>query len=113
MTMRVVCALVVVFSANVVAFAAGGGEPELLPPPRQSVPAPIAALFQPVSAAGAAPRSQPPPSRNDWSLYAPNYMGQMRPRVVQSPYGNYYLYNGAPYYGSTNMQRYLLPKTSD
>lgn len=33
-----------------------------------------------------------------WQLVAVDHRGQFLPRVAYTPYGAYYLYNGAPYY---------------
>lgn len=32
-----------------------------------------------------------------WQLYSVDQRGQFRPRVVDTPYGAYYLYNGQPF----------------
>lgn len=32
-----------------------------------------------------------------WQLYSVDQKGQFKPRVVDSPYGPYYLYNGQPF----------------
>jgi hypothetical protein len=86
--------------------------PEQLPPPKLIVPAPLPEIFPDYY------RSFPPPpprldSRNAWSLFAPNSMGQMRMRVIQAPYGSYYLYNGEPYYGIQTRSPYILPRTTN
>jgi hypothetical protein len=87
-------------------------EPEQLPLPKQVVPAPPPAYYIPYPHY---PMMRPPrlDSREAWGLFAPNSMGQMRPRVVLAPYGSYYLYNGQPFFGASSGNGYLLPKTSD
>jgi hypothetical protein len=35
-----------------------------------------------------------------WQYFAVDRQGHWRPRVVYSPYGAFYLYNGAPYYAT-------------
>jgi hypothetical protein len=76
-------------------------EPESLPPPKMLVPEPLYVF---------PPRVQ---SRWVWSLYAPNSAGRMRPRVVLSPYGSYYLRDGEPFPWTTTQQQLLLPRTGD
>ena len=57
------------------------------------------------------------PSRVDtrwvWSLYGPNSAGRLRPRVVLSPYGSYFLRDGEPFPWTTTQQGLLLPRTGD
>ena len=99
---------------------ARGQEPEQLPQPRPKQPAPPS-LYTPYPPSYYVPYeppvvpSVPPPmnSREGWAYFAPNYMGQMRPRVIMAPYGSYYLYNGWPYYGLSTGRNYLLPRTTD
>jgi hypothetical protein len=43
-----------------------------------------------------------------WQYYAVDRQGRWRPRVIYSPYGPYYLYNGAPFpYTSTRMSEFM------
>jgi hypothetical protein len=88
-------------------------EPEQLPLPKQAAPFPAAPAF-PVYEYPVVP-SLPPrmDSRAGWAYFAPNSMGQMRPRVVVAPYGDYYLYNGEPYFGRTTRRPYTLPVTGE
>jgi hypothetical protein len=98
----------------VVTGSAAAQDSEQLPPPKQAAPAPIAAqVVVPYPYPIVPPRPPRLDSRNAWSYFAPNYMGQMRYRVVQAPYGSYYLYNGEPYFGLGTRPAYILPKTSD
>jgi hypothetical protein len=69
------------------------GEPaDTLPPPRPlrspaAMPAaPVYRLYT------------PPLSRDVWQAYDVDYKGFWRPRVAFTPRGDYYLYNGAPYF---------------
>ena len=49
-----------------------------------------------------------PGTREVWQYYGVDSRGRFVPRVMQSPYGNYYLYNGAPYlYGSIERSAYM------
>jgi hypothetical protein len=88
-------------------------EPEQLPPPKQVLPLQPPAILH-LSEYPVVP-SLPPrmDSRAGWAYFAPNSMGQMRPRVVVSPYGDYYLYNGERFYGRTTRSTYTLPMTAD
>jgi hypothetical protein len=66
--------------------------PEMLPAPAMvmpgSEPAPPHRSFRPYYRT----------SRYDvWQHYAVDRQGYFRPRVIYSPYGAYYLYNGAPF----------------
>jgi len=79
-----------------------GDEPpasELLPQPKQASPEQAVAGDQAVSP------SYYRTSRYDvWQYYAVDRFGHFRPRVVLSPYGAYYLYNGRPFpWVSTHM----------
>ena len=53
------------------------------------------------------------PTRWRWSLYAPNSAGIMRPRVVLSPYGSYYLRDGEPYPWTTTRPDLILPRVAN
>lgn len=79
--------------------------PELLPPPRESE---------------ALPASLPVPAgsfrvnRWDvWRYYDVDRRGNFRPVVVYSPYGSYYLYNGAPYPWTMTHQLEFAPRVMD
>jgi hypothetical protein len=49
-----------------------------------------------------------PGTREVWQYYGVDSRGRFVPRVMQSPYGNYYLYNGMPYlYGSIERLAYM------
>ncbi len=94
-------------------------EPEQFPPPKAVVPAPPPPPPPPPPPAYVPyPVFVPPPpprldTRNVWGLFAADQYGRMRPRVVLSPYGSYYLYSGEPYGWTTINPRFILPKTSD
>jgi hypothetical protein len=100
--------------------------PEQIPAPKQWIPPAPAPGPLPVPLPGSLPSIQyiphpilpppPPPrldSRNAWALFAVDQSGHFRYRVVLSPYGSYYLYNGQPYYGTTTQQLYFAPRTTD
>ena len=88
-------------------------EPEQLPAPKQKLTEPPS-FYIPYPPPPVVP-SIPPPmnSREGWIYFAPNYMGQLRPRVIMAPYGSYYLYNGVPYFGISSGRGYILPRTTD
>ncbi len=48
-----------------------------------------------------------------WQFYAVDRFGGFRPRVVYSPFGSYYLYNGRAYSWLTNNQRDVMPYALD
>ncbi len=121
MLMRIVSGTVILFIAALAAWntPAGAQEPlEQLPTPKKVLPAPPTNVMPaPQYVPYPYPVLLPPPprldSRNAWSLFAPNSMGQMRLRVIQAPYGSYYLYNGEPYFGLSTRSPYILPRTTD
>jgi hypothetical protein len=116
MPFRVVRAAIVFMLWSCLVFSAVAQEPEQFPPPKQAVPMPMP-LAEPSFVPY--PILPPPPPRLDsrmgWAYFAPNGFGQMRPRVVLSPSGAYYQYNGQPYPWTTTPRQQLLimPKTSD
>jgi hypothetical protein len=67
-----------------------GGVPVMPPAGRPLPPLPLAASPYPV------PGYRPSPYQV-WQNYGLTYNGWLRPRVIQTPYGGYFLYNGAPY----------------
>jgi hypothetical protein len=103
-----------VFLAMTVASVTCGQEPEQLPPPKVKVPEAAPPSYYVPYPAYVVP-SVPPPmnSREGWAYFAPNQFGQMRPRVILSPYGSYYLYNGRPFYGVWSGNGFFLRKTID
>jgi hypothetical protein len=118
MAMRVVTlTLLVGLLANVP--VKGQVAEEQLPAPKRAVPSTPSApapFFDP----NPPPYSMfaPPPlprldSRNAWIYFAPNGYGQMRMRVIQAPYGSYYLYNGRPYYGLSTRSPYILGRAME
>jgi hypothetical protein len=69
------------------------------PPATESLPAPRP-VNPPVPLMPAPPIYRlysPPLSRDVWRLYDVGNNGFWRPRVIVSPYGDYYLYNHAAY----------------
>lgn len=53
-------------------------------------------------------------SRYDvWQNYAVDRNGYFRPRVIYSPYGPYYRYNGEPFLYSITRQAEFMPYASD
>jgi hypothetical protein len=86
--------------------AAWGADPpadENLPPPRVLEPAPE---MMPVPLAGYYRTNR----WDVWRYYEVDRQGVFRPLVVYSPYGSYYLYNGAPYPWMSNHQRDITPR---
>jgi hypothetical protein len=84
----------------------GQTDPEMLPVPGESeITAPDRAyLFQPYFRT----------SRYDvWQYYAVDRFGHFRPRVIYSPYGSFYLYNGEPYPWVSNHPLEFMPYVSD
>jgi hypothetical protein len=65
---------------------------DTLPPPRPVAPSVVVVPAPPVYRL-----YTPPLSREVWQIYDVDYRGSWRPRVIRSPYGDYYLYNHAPY----------------
>lgn len=63
----------------------------VLPPAGKPLPTlPLASLPYPV------PGYQPS-AYQVWQNYGVTYNGWLRPRIYQTPYGSYWLYNGAPF----------------
>lgn len=97
----------VVGTALVVTSAAGADDekqPEKLPPPRE-VPAETVIVQPEFSPMTMFVRD----NRYDvWQAVGVNRWGYYRPRVVYSPYGSYYLYNGRPYPFDQVYQRWWL-----
>jgi hypothetical protein len=83
-------------------------EPEMLPPPRESEPRKVLPER---------PYWPPPYFRTSryevWQYYGVDRLGRFRPRVVYSPYGSYYLYNGQPYPWMTTHARDFMPYVMD
>ncbi len=73
------------------------GKKDELPPPRLLSPSPLLSpLLTPNLLEPWAPL--PEVGRRDvWQLFGVDGSGRFRPRVIYSPYGAYYYYNGAPY----------------
>jgi hypothetical protein len=72
-------------------------QPDFVPPtPKQIDPA-----FPPIPMVKPGPviviRYQRTDTRDVWQHYAPNRMGRMVPRVVSTPYGDFYSRSGEPY----------------
>jgi hypothetical protein len=77
---------------------ASAGDPpgsEALPPPRPVEPPAVVAPAPPVYRLYA-----PPLSRDVWNVYDVDHKGFWRPRVAFTPYGDYYLRDGTPFYGA-------------
>ena len=80
-------------------------QPEKLPPPKESAATQVIevdpVLFMEF------PHRQ---SRYAvWDFYGVDRTGHFRPRVIYSPYGPYYLYNGEPYPWVTTHERDIMP----
>jgi hypothetical protein len=88
------------------ALAADPPPGEELPPPRVLQPAPEEMPGIPVH-----PSVYYRVSRYDvWNYVEVDRTGHFRPLVVYSPYGSYYLYNGAPFPWVTTHQHEITPK---
>jgi hypothetical protein len=90
---------------------------ELLPAPRmlpdQALPPGIPG---PHMVPGPYAPPDPPPQfghRSVWMLLEPNQFGVPANRVVNSPFGAYYLYNGAPYPAATTRPHFYRPYLVD
>jgi hypothetical protein len=72
---------------------------ELLPPPKRSEPlTPPRVLEEPVLPHAGLDQAYFRQSRMDvWQNYAVDHSGHWRPRVIYSPSGAYYRYNGQPF----------------
>jgi hypothetical protein len=81
--------------------------PELLPPPR----------IEPPEAVIVETRIIPPYYRVNrydvWQYYGVDRTGHFRARVIYSPYGPYYLYNGEPFPWASTHQREFMPYVAD
>jgi hypothetical protein len=84
-----------------------GGEP--LPPPTPLPPAdhPPAALAYPPAAPYRVSRYA------IWQYYGVNRAGQFVPRVIDGPFGAYYLYSGVPYPWAATRPGQYMPYASD
>jgi hypothetical protein len=81
----------VLFAPGVAALA--GEPPETLPAPRPVNPPAVVVPAPPVYRL-----YTPPLSRDVWQAYGVDYKGFWRPRVAFMPQGDFYLYNGAPFF---------------
>jgi hypothetical protein len=84
-------------------------KPEQLPAPREAAPqvlAPPVEIFSP-------PVYQRQNRYDVWQYYAVDRHGHWRPRVIYSPSGAYYLYNGAPYPYAITHGRDFMPYATD
>ena len=94
---------------SLTAVAASAAEPEALPRPR-TTPATVVLP----SEASAFPTGNYRVNRYDvWQYYGVDYQGRFRPRVIYSPSGSYYLYNGEPYPWVTTHPRDVMPRVVD
>src|SRR5262249_18388271 len=76
-------------------------QPEILPPPRQSVMPAQPPVF-----------ARPNPY-DIWQYYAVGRNGHFGPLVIYSPYGAYYLYNGEPFPWTNTRPLEIAPKVVD
>jgi hypothetical protein len=83
-------------------------QPERLPPPKESEPQYV------LPERSYLPALYFRTNRYDvWQYYGVDRLGRFRPRVVYSPYGSYYLYNGQPYPWVTTHARDFMPYVMD
>src|SRR5262245_19809394 len=78
---------------------------EVLPPP-QLIPGNLLAPY-------ARPHFPQFGTREVWQFYGVDGTGRFRPRVIASPYGAYYLINGAPFPWTTTQPRLYMPYVVD
>jgi hypothetical protein len=79
---------------------------DVLPPPRVLGPMPFFPFAPP----------DPPPQfgrRDVWQNFAVDSRGRFVPRVIYSPYGSYYLYNGRPFPYTTTQPKLVQPTIVD
>ena len=98
------CFLVLACFAPTIGLADDPQDGDRLPPPRQVSPPAQPPVPQPMLV--------PVPRRNPydvWLYYGVGRQGRFRPRVIYSPYGAYYLYNGAPFPWTGTNQRDFAP----
>jgi hypothetical protein len=75
---------------------------QVLPPAGKPIPT------MPLAASPYPPAGYRPSAYQVWQNYGVTYNGWLRPRVIQSDLGSYWLYNGAPYpYASTWPGRHM------
>jgi hypothetical protein len=83
-------------------------QPEVLPMPSQEGPEIMIPEDAPLS------RAFLQTSRYDvWQYYGVDRFGRFRARVIYSPYGAYYLYNGKPYPWTTTHALDFMPYVVD
>jgi hypothetical protein len=87
--------------------AAAQDKPESLPPPT-----PVPLVIVPVVEVGP-PRYQQPSRYQVWQNYAVDGTGRFRARVIATPCGAYYYYNGMPYLTPTVRQHNYQPFVTD
>lgn len=82
----------------------------ILPPAPSPVAVPHGNLLMPL----VTPSLPPQPRTSEvWQLYGVDSTGHYRPRVVLSPYGSYYLYNGQPFPWTTTRPNSYLNKIAN
>jgi len=78
----------------------------VLPPAGKPVPTlPLASL--PYAVPGYQPSAY-----QVWQNYGVTYNGWLRPRIYQTPYGSYWLYNGAPFPWASTMPESHMPSVA-
>ena len=83
---------------------------EVLPPPAAVLPPPVAEVPAGIPVGVGFYR---PSAYDVWQDYAPDRGGRWRPRVLYTPAGAYYRYNGMPYPFTTVNQRYFMTYVTD
>src|SRR5262249_41569911 len=81
--------------------------PQMVLPPHGK---PIPTL--PLAASPYPPPGYQPSAYQVWQNYGVTYNGWLRPRVIQTVHGGYFLYNGAPYPYVYTMQGYQMPSVA-
>lgn len=86
------------------AFAAEPAQEEKLPEPRKAL--------QVIGPPPPDPMYYRQSHYDIWQLVAPDATGYFRPRVIASPYGYYWAYNGKPYPYATLFNAYMTPSVA-
>jgi hypothetical protein len=87
---------------------AGGARAE--PPPPELPPG---VLVAPAPVLAPPPAFYRPSAYDVWQDYSPNAWGRWRPRVIYTPHGAFYRYNGQPYPWAGVHQQWWMPYVTD
>jgi hypothetical protein len=76
----------------------------------QKTTGPVTTLIMPYYIPSSMPR---PGTREIWQYYGVDNRGRWQPRVILSPYGAYYYYNGASFPNTTSQPHLFMPYVVD